>query len=30
MVLVEDYNLIPERDSDSICGCGVTDIALFI
>ena len=30
MVLEEDYNLIPERDSDSICGCGVIDIALFI
>ena len=30
MVLEEDYNLIPERDSDSICGCGVIDIAFFI
>ena len=30
MVLEEDYNLIPERGSDSVCGCGVINIALFI
>ena len=30
MVLEEDYNLILERGSDSICGCGVINIALFI
>ena len=30
MILEEDYNLIPERGSDSICECGVIDSALFI
>ena len=30
MILEEDYNLIPERGNDSICGCRVIDTALFI
>ena len=30
MVLQEDYNLIRERGRDSICGCGVINISLFI
>ena len=30
MLFEEDYNLTPERDSDSICACGVINIELFI